>query len=143
MRIRYNLIKTVVGISNVSLLFYDSLSLIDKYEYKWWEGIMGIFLMFLIVKGISFMRGEENIWIFLISMTALIPFNIKLTYEIVNWWLIDYFVITKILFGGIVYLSLLSAEEIFLGIVTRILWPIQRGTFMDEKNKMDEKQEAL
>lgn len=143
MRIRYNLIKTVVGISNVSLLFYDSLSLIDKYEYKWWEGIMGIFLMFLIVKGISFMKGEENIWIFLISMTALIPFNIKLTYEIVNWWLIDYFVITKILFGGIVYLSLLSAEEIFLGIVTRILWPIQRGTFMDEKNKMDEKQEAL
>lgn len=143
MRIRYNLIKTVVGISNVSLLFYDSLSLIDKYEYKWWEGIMGIFLMFLIVKGISFMRGEENIWIFLISMTALIPFNIKLTYEIVNWWLIDYFVITKILFGGIVYLSLLSAEEIFLGIVTRILWPIQRGTFMDEKNKMDEEQEAL
>ena len=52
--------------------------------------------------------------------------------EYCDWYFVDSFLVTKIIFRVIVYMSLLSAEEIMMCFVSNIIWPEQKDTFLNE-----------
>lgn len=78
------------------------------------------------------MRGWERIWMFVITLLSTIPFNVKMGVNIVDWYFVDSFLVTKIIFRVIVYMSLLSAEEIMMCFVSNIIWSEQKDTFLNE-----------
>ena len=69
---------------------------------------------------------------FVITLFSTIPFNVKMGVNIVDWYFVDIFLVTKIIFRVIVYMSLLSAEEIMMCFVSNIIWPEQKDTFLNE-----------
>lgn len=138
MNIKYNLAKLIVGAANISYILYNSLSDDKKIGYGFWNIIIGLLLTFMVIKSVEFMKNQECTWIFLVSAIVSIPFNIKLTSIAVNSYLIDSFILTKILFGIVIYLCILSAEEILLGVMTRIIWTRQNESFLYSINKLEE-----
>lgn len=138
MHIKYNLAKLIVGAANISYILYNSLSDDKKIGYGFWNIIIGLLLTFMVIKSVEFVKNQECTWIFLVSAIVSIPFNIKLTSIAVNSYLIDSFILTKILFGIVIYLCILSAEEILLGVMTRVIWTRQNESFLYSINKMEE-----
>lgn len=138
MNIKYNLAKLTVGAANISYILYNSLSDDKKIGYGLWNIIIGLLLTFMVIKSVEFVKNQECTWIFLISAIVSIPFNIKLTLIAVNLYLIDSFILTKIFFGVVIYLCILSAEEILLGVMTRIIWTRQNESFLYSINKLEE-----
>ncbi len=138
MNIKYNLAKLTVGAANISYILYNSLSDDKKIGYGFWNIIIGLLLTFMVIKSVEFVKNQECTWIFLVSAIVSIPFNIKLTLIAVNLYLIDSFILTKILFGVVIYLCILSAEEILLGVMTRIIWTRQNESFLYSINKLEE-----
>lgn len=138
MNIKYNLAKLTVGAANISYILYNSLSDDKKIGYGFWNIIIGLLLTFMVIKSVEFVKNQECTWIFLISAIVSIPFNIKLTLIAVNLYLIDSFILTKIFFGVVIYLCILSAEEILLGVMTRIIWTRQNESFLYSINKLEE-----
>lgn len=98
-------------------------------------GMLGILLVFMVIKSVSFIKEQESTWVFLVSAIATIPFNIKLASIAVDMYLIDGFALMKILFGIVVYLCILSAEEILFGVMARIIWAKQSESFLYAINK--------
>ena len=138
MNIKYNLAKLIVGAANISYILYNSLSDDKKIGYGYWNIIIGFLLTFMVIKSVEFVMNQEYTWIFLVSAIVSIPFNIKLTFIAVNLYLIDSFILTKIFFGVVIYLCILSAEEILLGVMTRIIWTRQNESFLYSINKLEE-----
>lgn len=138
MNIKCNLAKLTVGAANISYILYNSLSDDRKIGYRFGNIIIGLLLTFMVIKSVEFVKNQECTWIFLVSAIVSIPFNIKLTSIAVNSYLIDSFILTKILFGIVIYLCILSAEEILLGVMTRIIWTRQNESFLYSINKLEE-----
>lgn len=138
MNIKYNLAKLTVGAANISYILYNSLSDDKKIGYGYWNIIIGFLLTFMVIKSVEFVKNQECTWIFLVSAIVSIPVNIKLTLIALNLYLIDSFILTKILFGVVIYLCILSAEEILLGVMTRIIWTRQNESFLYSINKLEE-----
>lgn len=101
-------------------------------RFSWWNIPVFMILLILAVKSVSFMRGWERIWMFVITLLSTIPFNVKMGVNIVDWYFVDSFLVTKIIFRVIVYMSLLSAEEIMMCFVSNIIWSEQKDTFLNE-----------
>lgn len=138
MNIKYNLAKLTVGAANISYILYNSLSDHKKIGYGYWNIIIGFLLTFMVIKSVEFVKNQECTWIFLVSAIVSIPVNIKLALIAVNLYLIDSFILTKILFGVVIYLCILSAEEILLGVMTRIIWTRQNESYLYSINKLEE-----
>lgn len=133
MDMKYNLAKLIVGVGNIGYILYNSLS--GSKKNGCWGIMLGILIVFMVIKSVSFIKEQESTWVFLISAIATIPFNIKLACIAVDMYLIDGFALMKILFGIVVYLCILSAEEILFGVMARIIWTKQNDFFLYAINK--------
>ena len=85
------------------------------------------------------MKGQESTWVFLVLTIVTMPFNIKIAFIVVGLYLDDGFILAKFLGGMVVYLCILSMEEILFGVMARIMWPRQNETFLYAINKLKEK----
>lgn len=128
---RYDIYKTMIGIITIGLLIFQSYGMAHN-RFSWWNIPVSMILLILVVKSVSFMIGWERIWMFVITLFSTIPFNVKMGVNIVDWYFVDSFLVTKIIFRVIVYMSLLSAEEIMMCFVSNIIWPEQKDTFLNE-----------
>lgn len=133
MDMKYNLAKLIVGVGNIGYILYNSLS--GSKKSGCWGIMLGILIVFMVIKSVSFIKEQESTWVFLVSAIATIPFNIKLASIAVDMYLIDGFALMKILFGIVVYLCILSAEEILFGVMARIIWAKQKESFLYAINK--------
>lgn len=136
MNISYDIIKLAAGIANIGIFFYLSIGSICNNCFRWWGILIALILMFLVVRSVSFMRGQESIWVFVLTMFTTIPFNIRLSGIIVNWYVPYFNIVTRILLISVVHLSLLSSEEIFLGLLARAIWPRQNESFFIGNRKI-------
>ena len=130
MNLKYNLIKMIIGVGNVAFILYHSLSFDSSKGYRLWNIVFGILLIFMVTKSVTFTKKQEGIWIFLISAVALTPFNIRLAAITANF--------TKILFGLVIYLCILSVEEILLEIISSIIWSSKNNLFFYAEKKLEE-----
>ena len=138
MNLKYNLIKMIIGVGNVAFILYHSLSFDSSKGYRLWNIVFGILLIFMVIKSVTFTKKQEGIWIFLISAVALTPFNIRLAAITANLYLIESFAFTKILFGLVIYLCILSVEEILLEIISSIIWSSKNNLFFYAEKKLEE-----
>lgn len=138
MNLKYNLIKMIIGVGNVAFILYHSLSFDSSKGYRLWNIVFGILLILMVTKSVTFTKKQEGIWIFLISAIALTPFNIRLAAIAANLYLIESFAFTKILFGLVIYLCILSVEEILLEIISSIIWSSKNDLFFYAEKKLEE-----
>lgn len=138
MNLKYNLIKMIIGVGNVAFILYHSLSFDSSKGYRLWNIVFGILLIFMVTKSVTFTKKQEGIWIFLISAIALTPFNIRLAAIAANSCLIESFSFAKILFGLVIYLCILSVEEILLEIISSIIWSSKNDLFFYAEKKLEE-----
>ena len=138
MNLKYNLIKMIIGVGNVAFILYHSLSFDSSKGYRLWNIVFEILLIFMVTKSATFTKKQEGIWIFLISAIALTPFNIRLAAIAANLYLIESFAFTKILFGLVIYLCILSVEEILLEIISSIIWSSKNDLFFYAEKKLEE-----
>ena len=138
MNLKYNLIKMIIGVGNVAFILYHSLSFDSSKGYRLWNIVFGILLIFMVTKSVTFTKKQEGIWIFLISAIALTPFNIRLAAIAANLYLIESFSFAKILFGLVIYLCILSVEEILLEIISSIIWSSKNNLFFYAEKKLEE-----
>ncbi len=138
MNLKYNLIKMIIGVGNVAFILYHSLSFDSSKGYRLWNIVFEILLIFMVTKSVTFTKKQEGIWIFLISAIALTPFNIRLAAIAANLYLIESFAFTKILFGLVIYLCILSVEEILLEIISSIIWSSKNDLFFYAEKKLEE-----
>lgn len=138
MNLKYNLIKMIIGVGNVAFILYHSLSFDSSKGYRLWNIVFEILLIFMVTKSVTFTKKQEGIWIFLISAIALTPFNIRLAAIAANCNLIESFAFTKILFGLVIYLCILSVEEILLEIISSIIWSSKNDLFFYAEKKLEE-----
>lgn len=94
---------------------------------------ISIIMLFLLVLFVPLMRGNENVWMFILSTITLVPINIRLVKHIINLLSIDFessfFNITVAI---TIYLVLFNIEEIVLGTIVRLLKPNQLEFTFDE-----------
>lgn len=118
--------KATKIIISYSALLPISLSLIGAIKHSSVIILLLPVSLFITVALTPWARKRENIWMFLLVVASGIPVNL-----IVIRWLLglpafesDFFLLT--LFRGVVmYIMLLSMEELILGIITRMIWKKQ------------------
>ena len=79
---RYDIFKTMIGIITIGLLILQSYGMAHN-RFSWWYIPVSMILLILVVKSVSFMRGWERIWMFVITLFSTIPFNVKMEVNIV------------------------------------------------------------
>lgn len=139
MNMKYDMAKLAVGMGNVCYILCKSLAGGKKTGYGWCGIAIGILLVFMVIKSVSFMKGQESTWVVLVLTIVTMPFNIKIAFIVVGLYLDDGFILAKFFGGMAVYLCILSMEEILFGVMARIMWPIQNETFLYAINKLKEK----
>lgn len=119
-----NMLKKAYG---ANLLFLISSLAIVLYSGNVWH--IGLFFVaiYLFVAYSNECRGSENIWIFMLVAIGFIPINVALEMRFHEY--------ISLLAGGIfgrllsfvmIYVVLFSIEEIFAGLIGRIIWRRQK-----------------
>ena len=73
---------------------------------------------------------HESLWIFLAVLPASVPVNVFLTRRLASFWLFTGFaegLLERVLWSTFAFLMLLSIEELALLLLSRVIWPEQRG----------------
>ncbi len=86
---------------------------------------------FLVLKLVPEFRGRESIWMFIMVAFSSIPVN-ALMITILNKWGLVFgsFAVVGIIRCIFYYVILFSAEEIVMGVLTRMLWKKQYRSYM-------------
>jgi len=94
-----------------------------------------VVLIFLLVRSVPFMKGQESIWVFFLGFVATTPFNLKTSKNIMDYLFFDSNIFLKVIYLAILFLCMLAVEEIILGIISRVLWKKQKESFCRAKKK--------
>lgn len=91
------------------------------------KGLVGIIMlitigMFLFVKLMPKCKYCENLWMFFLTAVVSGPINIHAVFFIQSEYLEDQIIIYKIPICILLFIILLSAEEITIGTITRFFW---------------------
>ena len=73
---------------------------------------------------------RESVWIFLTALPASGPANVFLIRRLASFWLFTGFaegLLERVLWSTFAFLTLLSIEELALLLLSRVIWPEQRG----------------
>lgn len=101
---------------SVAFVFYQSVLLT----------VLMIISSFVIVGTVPIFKKTQNIWMFLIVSVTVIPVNSYMICAIFSLGsLEDYNLFNKILYGAMLYCVFFSVEEIFFGVITRLIWQNQ------------------
>jgi len=138
MNLRYDMAKLVIGAVNVGMILYSSVCSGLTCTFGLWGIATAVGILCLAVKSVSFIKKNESIWMFVLVLFVTIPFNVRLATVAVEECFAEINVFSKILYILMVCMSLLSAEEIFIGLLTRFIWPRQDESFISELKKIDE-----
>ena len=132
MNMRYDMAKLVTGIANVGMILFFSTDSGSSNLFSRWGILIAFVILLLVVKSVSFIRKNESIWVFTLTLFATIPFNVRSADMIANCLFFDINLFSKTLCIIVIYICLLSAEEIFMGLLARIIWPGQNKSFTSE-----------
>lgn len=119
---RGNRVKMFLGITNMFLIMRATAS---NITFIWL--LFSLCSLLFIVKSVPFCKGHENMWLFILTMIGTIPINIKMTNLILKLDVLN----SGIPFVGPIiatietYLLVLAVEEIFIGIIGRVLFKKQ------------------
>lgn len=138
MNLRYDMAKLVIGAVNVGMILYSSVCSGLTCTFGLWGIAAAVGILCLAVKSVSFIKKNESIWMFVLVLFVTFPFNVRLATVAVEECFVEINVFSKILYIVMVCMSLLSAEEIFIGLLTRFIWPRQDESFISELKKIDE-----
>lgn len=141
MNMRYDMAKLITGMVNVGMILYFSMYAGDRSLFGWRGIVIALVIMFLVVQSVTFIRKNESIWVFTITLFVTIPFNIRSAGMLVNCFFSYTNAFSRTLYVIIIYICLLSAEEIFVGLLARVIWPGQNESFASEIEKSDEEVE--
>lgn len=132
MKLKCDIAKTIIGGVSIGFILYFSLEMNLENSIRCLMILFGIILMFVVINSVSFIKGQEAVWLLMISVISLMPFNIKLTKSLIYLLIPEYPILSQIFTCAALLLSIISAEEILLGIVGRIIWSRQKDSFLDE-----------
>ncbi len=82
-------------------------------------------VLFAMVRFLPFCHKRENLWMFVFAAMAVIPINIHLIHKLNLPYWVDNSTIMCCLWSVLLFLMLLSVEEIVLGLITRFIWKRQ------------------
>lgn len=92
----------------------------------WPLALIALVGVFITVAVFPFFRKRESLWIFFFIFITMTPINIAAVTELLNSFLFeDSFLLTNILRGGLVFVIMLSIEELACGFVARLIWKRQ------------------
>ncbi|MCQ2519631.1 MAG: hypothetical protein MJ107_03765 [Lachnospiraceae bacterium] len=94
---------------------------------------LSIFI-FLLVGKLRFTKGYENTWLFIFIAIAFSPMNILYGWRLADslfWLESDLF---KFVWTLVFIFAFLSADEIVLGIIGRLVWQNQQEYIDEDKN---------
>lgn len=102
-------------------------SLVSMILRNLYIGIISLAFIFLFVKFCKTCRKRESLWIFILVALMMIPFNIgairSLFVYFEGYLELQWFVKAGVY--PLIYIVMFSLEEIFCGIVGRIIWKRQ------------------
>lgn len=120
----YNLCKFVVGIGCINYFMAASIS-----KMRLIDALIGVALIFLLISSVSFCKGEESTWAFLICLLVTVPLNVKFAKLAVDLIFGYNNIFSRGIISCAIYLYILMPEELFIGIVTRVIWRRQKESF--------------
>lgn len=89
-------------------------------------GLISIAIMLIFVFCFRICKREENLWVFVISFFVTTPLNIRLIIFIKeNTYFLEYSTFIVIVAAIVIFFILQSIEQIILGIITRLIRPVQ------------------
>ena len=129
--------NSVLGIFTIIPLGF---SLMSAYIHSLWLATATIILVFVFVGAMPFCHRRESLWLFVMTAIVSVPINWFLLRKYELWLYFSPAINTN---GWIYYMSLMefililsSFEEIFFGMIGRILWPKQIRLYIPyEKNE--------
>ena len=131
---RYNLLKLLVCLVNIFYLLFCGTSYYALHKGLWWKYLIGALIIFMILlKWVSFMRKNENLWAFVITFLVMLPCVIRFSYNVVNEYFCYMNLLSRVLYGIVLCMSLISVAEILTGVLTRIIWRRQDDVICIEK----------
>lgn len=120
----YNLCKFVVGIGIINYFMAMAVSKMSGIS-----ALIGVALIFLLISSVSFCKGQENTWAFLICLLVTVPLNVKFVKSAVDLIFEYNNIFARGIISCAIYLYILMPEELFIGIVTRVIWRRQKESF--------------
>lgn len=96
--------------------------------------ILMIASMFLFVRIMPKCKYYENLWMFFLTAVASLPINVKIPLLILSEHFYNQRPVFKILTITLLFIFLLSVEEVSIGVITRIFWRNQYKIKTQQKN---------
>lgn len=93
--------------------------------------ILCILSLLYFIRVIPCCRKRENLWMFFLVFIFSVPVNISIVRTLpIRVWYYDIFIVF------LSYMVLLTAEEIILGYITRLIWPMQHKMLYYEEEEL-------
>lgn len=120
---RINRMKLYIGVSNILMISET----VDRTLSLMWL-IIGVITILFVVGIVPDCRKYENIWLFILTAIGTIPINISITRRMISLGLFDSGIpVVGVVIASIeIYLLLLTIEELFIGVIGRVIWKQQK-----------------
>ena len=110
------------------------LSLLTVCGASLWFGVSAVAILLLFLWVLPICRGRQSLFAFLLVTAMGVPLNIR---GIAYLWIIDYwedaYRLSGIFWSVLLFVMLLSVEQIAFGILVRFLWPRQYRRYSCEE----------
>ncbi len=131
---KYNLIKLLVGMFDIAYLLYVGTSYRAIHSGLWWKYlIVALIILLILLKWVTFADKNESLWSFVITLFVVLPCNIRVSYIVISEYFYIMNLFSRVLYAIVFCMCLISAEEILVGILTRIIWHKQEDVIYIEE----------
>ena len=112
------------------LLIPPTVSLLGALLSSWPLFAISALTLFVLTGSLPMCAGRESLWIFLTALPTSSPINVFLIRRLASSWLVSGIAETRLdgmLWSVLVFLTMLSIEELALLSLSRCIWPKQHG----------------
>lgn len=123
-------------LARLYLLLPPALSLAGALLRSWPLFALAALTVFVLTGFLPMCAERESVWIFLAVLPASVPANIFLVRRLAAFRLFAGFadgMLERVLWSTLAFLTLISIEELVLLLMSRVIWPNQRGDEMLQK----------
>jgi len=102
------------------------LSMSSMMIQSWIMLLLCVLSLFIVVGFVPIFKRRENLYMFILVAIAGLPINIRLSYWIVEEAFFGSgFFVGDIILGTLICCVFFSVEEVFFGVITRMIWKKQ------------------
>lgn len=121
------MVRLISAVCSIIFLFFLSFAAVESRSVI--VALVAVAAHFIVLKAVPAFKKRENIWVFIFVVFSFVPFNIYALSTVNSAVsLFSHNFLLGLIECVLYYITLLSMEEIVMGVITRFFWRKQKKT---------------